>query len=446
MQPTLTVSGYRGIWGETLTTEIATDYVRAFGAILKARGGKKVLVGRDGRKSGPELMEHIVQELLCLGFDVVDLGMMPTPTVLFLVRSEQAAGAVIVTASHNPIEYNGLKFATETGAFTTEADVREIETLRASGMASICLPPGRRIDGSQLFQKHLDIIAQHVGFEKIKTRHFKVAIDPINSVGCTTTPRLLALAGAEIKGINLEPSGDFAHEPEPIAKNLATLSDLVREHRCDVGFAQDPDGDRLVIADENGNILSEELTLPLCLIAILSKTPGNVVVNLSTSNISEDVTTQFGGRIFRSKVGEANVVQAIREHGAVVGGEGSSGAIWPATSGTRDSFTCMALVLELMASDPRPLSEIAASLPTWHMNKSKFPRSGELSDLYAKLKETFPGAAIDERDGLRLDFPDRSWVQARPSNTEPILRIFTEAASIEAANALAQTACSSLSQ
>lgn len=435
MQPRLTVSGYRGVWGETLTEDIAKDYVRAFGSMLRRRGGAKVLVGRDGRKSGPILMETIIQELLTLGFDVIDLGMMPTPTVLYLVRTEGAAGAVIVTASHNPIQYNGLKFATETGAFTTETDVAEIESLRSAmgfrNQTGNQVTPGIRTNGMHLFQKHLDVIAAHVDFARIQKKTFKVAIDPINSVGCTTTPQLLELAGASVYGINTEPTGEFAHEPEPVAKNLSELSTLVRGHGCDVGFAQDPDGDRLVIADETGELLSEELTLPLCLMAILSKTTGTVVMNLSTSNVSEDIAAQFGCATIRSKVGEANVVQAIREHGAVVGGEGSSGPIWPATSGTRDSFTSMALILELMASDGRPLSEIAASLPKWYMDKSKFPRTGELSDLYTQLITAFPEATIDTQDGLRLDFPDRSWVQARPSNTEPIVRIFAEAATPE---------------
>ena len=474
MHPQLTVSGYRGVFGETLTEEIASSYVRAFGALLKKRGGRKVLVGRDGRKSGPALMEAVIIELLALGFDVVDLGMMPTPTVLFLIREENAAGAVIVTASHNPIQYNGLKFATETGAFTTEADVAQIEALRrpdsthmpdaaedcqsgavskpdvsqesvlrvasSASKAGMCAMSGRRIQGSSLFQKHVDVIAHHVDFEKIRSAKFKVAIDPINSVGCTTTPLLLARLGAEMVGINLDASGEFAHEPEPVPKNLTDLERLVRESGAQVGFAQDPDGDRLVLVDETGTILSEELTLPLCLKAVLAKTPGDVVINLSTSNAAEDVARAFGGRVFRSKVGEANVVEAIREHNAVIGGEGSSGAIWPATSGTRDSYTCMSLILELMAAEGKPLSEIAASIPKYHMVKTKFPRTGDLDALYKKMIAAFPNASADTRDGLRLDFPDRSWLQARPSNTEPIVRIFAEAASLAEAESLVKTA------
>ena len=275
------------------------------------------------------------------------------------------------------------------------------------------------------------MIEKHVDFEKIKSAHFKVAIDPINSVGCTTTPKFLDLVGANMVGINLEATGEFAHEPEPIAKNLTDLERLVRESNAAVGFAQDPDGDRLVLCDETGTLLSEELTLPLCLKAVLAKTPGDIVINLSTSNVSEDVARAFGGRTFRSKVGEANVVAAIREHDAVIGGEGGSGAIWPATSGTRDSFTCMALILELMANENKPLSAIAASLPKYFMSKQKFPRTGELSALYDKTAKAFPEAKADTEDGLRLDFPDRSWVQVRPSNTEPIVRVFAEASTEE---------------
>jgi phosphomannomutase len=457
MAPRLTVSGYRGIWGESITEDIARDYARAFGALVVRRGGTKVLVGRDGRKSGAALLEAVIGELLALGLDVLDLGMMPTPTVLFLIRAEQAAGAVIVTASHNPIEYNGLKFATETGAFTTEADVAEMEALRRPGSAhtsgaaedclsaassagkpGVCALPGRRVDGSSLFSKHLDVIADHVDFEKIKSSHFKVAIDPINSVGCTTTPKLLAEMGSTIVAINAEATGDFAHEPEPVTKNLSGLAALVRETGADVGFAQDPDGDRLVLVDETGAILSEELTLPLCLKAILRKTAGDVVVNLSTSNVSEDVARAFGGRTFRSKVGEANVVATIREHGAVAGGEGSSGPIWPAVAGTRDSYASMALILELMATEQKPLSAIANDLPKYHMQKSKFPFAGDLGTIYTKLAAAFPEAMADTRDGLRLDFPDRAWLHVRPSNTEPIVRVIAEAGSAARAQELSE--------
>ncbi len=439
IKPLLTVSGFRGIWGETLNETVACDYARAFGALMQKRGGKKVLVGRDGRTSGPALAEAVIREFLTMGFDVIDLGMMPTPTVLFLIRAENAAGAVIVTASHNPIEYNGLKFATETGAFTTEADVAEIEILRSDAYVDAKIP-GRRTDGSALFEKHLDAIAAHVDFAAIRAAKFKVAIDPINSVGCTTTPKLLERVGADMVGINLEPTGDFAHEPEPIAKNLANLERLVRESGASVGFAQDPDGDRLVLCDETGTLLSEELTLPLCLKAILRKTPGNVVINLSTSNVSEDIASSFGVKTFRSKVGEANVVASIREHGAVAGGEGSSGAIWPAINSTRDSFVCMSLILELMAAEKKPLSALAAELPKYFMSKEKFARSGDLGTLYTNMTAAFLDARADTSDGLRLDFADRSWLQVRPSNTEPIVRVFTEAATRERADDLAKAA------
>ena len=430
MKPKLAVSGYRGIWGESLTEEIARTYVRAFALFVQKRGGSKVIIGRDGRESGPMIMEAVINEITSLGLNVIDLGMMPTPVVLFLTRSEQADGAIIITASHNPIEYNGLKFATASGAFTNEAEVAEITALYGLDVPK-SVYPGTRTRANNLFAKYLTTILSSVDVEAIKACNFKVAIDPINSVGCTTTPLLLAELGATTVAINGEATGRFTHEPEPIAKNLTALQALVRENGAQIGFAQDPDGDRLVICDEHGNLLSEEMTLPLCLKSVLAKTSGDIVINLSTSNVSEDIATSFGGKTIRSKVGEANVVQAIRENNAIIGGEGSSGPIWPAVNGTRDSFVSMALILELMAQEHKSISELAQSLPEYTMVKEKIQYSGDLSALYPQIQVLFPEATANTLDGLRLDFTNRSWLHIRPSNTEPILRIFAEGSNSE---------------
>lgn len=451
MKPTLTVSGYRGIWGDTLTPEIAREYVRAFAAFVGSTpsrgqlraGVHKILVGRDGRESGPELMEIVIAELLSRGFDVVDLGMTPTPAVVFHVPGEQADGAVIVTASHNAIEYNGLKFVTSAGAFTTETEVATIEALRGATPATPALP-GTRTDASQLFQKYLDVLLAHIDVEAIRARTFKVAVDPINSVGATTTPLLLDNLCASFTLINGNPDGKFGHAPEPLAQNLTALATLVRVAHADVGFAQDPDGDRLVLVDETGTILSEELTLALSARAVLAKTPGDIVINAVTSTICEDIAAQFGGKTWRSKVGEANVVKAMREHDAVVGGEGSGGVIWPKVNPARDSYVAMALVLECMAKEGKPLSEIVTTLPKYFMAKEKVARTGELAAIYDRLRAAFPGANEDATDGLRLDLPDRSWVNIRPSNTEPIIRIFAEAKTSEAAAELVRKAQSAL--
>jgi phosphomannomutase len=444
MNPTLTVSGYRGIWGDTLTDSVARDFVRAFGAFASKRNGKKILVGRDGRESGPALMEVVIAELLSLGFDVVDLGMMPTPTVVFLVRTEKADGAVIVTASHNPIEYNGLKFVTASGAFTTEAEVAEIEELRGAAASAAALPLGTRTDGTHLFENHLQKILGNIDQGLIRSKKFTVALDPINSVGCTTTPRLFEMLGATCTVINGKPSGKFAHAPEPIAANLHDLETLVSETSSDIGFAQDPDGDRLVICDETGHMVSEELMLALCVKAVLEKTPGAVVINAVTSTASEDIASTYGQKTFRSKVGEANVVEMMTAHSAVIGGEGSGGVIWPAVNAARDSFVGIALILELIARLDQPISKIVADLPSYTMTKNKVAREGELTAIYDRLRAVFPEAKENPIDGLRLDFPDRSWVSIRPSNTEPIIRIFAEAGTKEQSEILVQKAKSAL--
>ena len=439
MQPKLTVSGFRGIWGKTLTEDVAREYTRAFVAFVLKHGGTTVLVGRDGRESGRALLEAVTDELLQNGLDVIDLGMMPSPVVPFLIRSEKTAGAVIITASHNPIEYNGLKFVTASGAFTTEAEVAEIESLRGAALQAAPRPTMRK-NGNDLFAKYLAGILAHIDIEKIRTKKFKAVLDPINSVGCTTTPELFETLGVSYAVINGEPTGIFAHEPEPLPKNLTGLQKLVTDVKADIGFAQDPDGDRLVICDETGAIPSEETMLALCVQAVMQKTPGDIVINLSTSNMSEDMAQKFGGKTIRSKVGEANVVEKMSvEKNTVVGGEGGGGVIWPAVNMARDSFVGIALILELMAQVDIPLSQLIDALPKYHMQKEKAAFSGDLPDLYTKLTATFPGGTANSSDGLRLDFADRSWIHVRPSNTEPIVRIIAEAKTEERLAKLLQT-------
>ncbi len=432
MQPKLTVSGYRGIWGTTLTTQIAQDFAQAFSLFMQERNAKTIFVARDGRESGIELCETIIGTLTEQGQNVINLGMMPTPIVLFLVQNKKADGAIIVTASHNPIEYNGLKFVTDTGFFTTESEVAEIERLR--GSASKAEPrPGTRIDEPNLFDSYLSTLLEHIDIQKIQNNHFKVALDPINSVGCTTTPKLFEKLGVSFSIINGEPTGKFEHEPEPLPKNLTGLQALVRETKSDVGFAQDPDGDRLVIYDEKGNIPTEETMLALCVKAVLTKTPGTIVLNLSTSRMSEDIANTHGCKTIRSKVGEANVVSAMTEHQAIVGGEGGGGIIWPVVNTARDSFVGIALILECMTIEQKPLSRIIAELPHYTMIKEKISFSGDLLGLYEKIKKTFSEGTVNTLDGLRLDFLDLSWVHVRPSNTEPVVRIIAEAKTPERA-------------
>lgn len=438
MKPKLTVSGYRGIWGESLTIPIANEFVDAFSAFVKNYNGSKILIGRDARESGKELSGEIITRLIQNGFTVVDLGIMPTPVVLFLVKNQKADGAIIITASHNPIEYNGLKFVTSSGLFTNEADVAEITQLLASTTHPKETIPGTRIDGSHLFDLYLETLLTHIDIELIKSKNFSVALDPINSVGCTTTPKLLDALGVTYSVINGEPNGKFGHIPEPLPKNLTDLQNLVQETKSAIGFAQDPDGDRLVICDEQGIIPTEETMLALCVKAVLVKNSGTVVINLSTSSMSADLATHHGAKTIRSKVGEANVVQAMIEHNAIVGGEGSGGIIYPTINTARDSFVGIALILELMAHENKPLSEIIAELPHYEMAKEKISFTGDLPSFYTNIKNCFPEAKAYTTDGLRLDFPDQSWVHIRPSNTEPVLRIIAEAKTTTKATDLIQ--------
>lgn len=414
------------MWGKTLTEEIARDYTRAFGAFLIKQNFTKVLVARDGRESGPVLLEAVADEFLSLGLDVVDMGMMATPVIPFLVRTEKFGGAIIVTASHNPIEYNGLKFVTSSGSFTTESEVAEIEKNRNEKIEPLSRT-SMRTQGADLFQKYLQSILKNIDVEKIARKHFKVGFDSINSVGSTLTPELLDTLGAHFAGINTDPSGNFAHEPEPLPKNLTGLQKIVRDLKCDVGFAQDPDGDRLVICDENGDIPSEETMLALCVKSVLSKHKGDIVINMSTSNMNSDIAESFGCKTFRSKVGEANVVEMMKEKNAVIGGEGGGGVIWPVANLARDSFVGMALILELMANEDKKLSELINELPKYVMLKEKVSFTGDISKLYSQLETNWGEAVINRNDGLRFDFPDKSWIHIRPSNTEPVLRLIGEA-------------------
>ncbi len=424
----LAVSGYRGIWDDTMTEEIAREYTRAFAALVKSRGGKKLFIGRDGRASGEILIKTIARELQSLGFHITVLGIVPTPTILFLVREKKYDGAIIITASHNPKEYNGLKFVTSRGLFTTEAEVAEINAHLEKETVSKIGEEGTIEYDECLDDLHIQKILDSIDVEKIKKAKLVVAHDPINSAGSKITRKLFQKLGVVAHTINGEITGEFAHIPEPLPQNLGGLGDAVREHTAQVGFAQDPDADRLVIVDEKGTVLSEEYTLVLGGYYILSKQKGPVVGNTMTSRMIEVIAKDAGVPYFQAKVGEANVVEEmIRQH-AIVGGEGSSGGlIYPRINMARDSLTGIALVLSLLAEKNIPLSEIVASLPKFVSRKEKMPRTMDARDIYPKLKAIFTDATVTELDGVRFDFADSAWISFRPSNTEPIVRMIGEA-------------------
>lgn len=276
-------------------------------------------------------------------------------------------------------------------------------------------------------EEHVDHIVANINIEAIRARKFKVAVDMINASACVVDPYLFEQLGAELIPLNNIPNGKFAHRPEPLKENLTDVAELVKKHNADIGFAHDPDADRLVIINERGEVISEEYTLALGIENILSKNKGrNIVINLSTSQMSADIAHKYGSKCFRSKIGEGYVVDKILEHDAIIGGEGNGGMIYPTINTVRDSFTSLSLILELLAERKKTITECINELPKYFMKKDKFPVMSDLETLYAKLKDKFPETIINKEDGIRFDWPDRSWVHVRPSNTEPIVRVFGE--------------------
>ncbi|HEY5588691.1 MAG TPA: phosphoglucosamine mutase [Candidatus Paceibacterota bacterium] len=449
IQPKLTVSGYRGIWGKSLNHDIVEDYTKAFIKFVKENINENptILLARDGRESGPEIKETIIKTLFCLGLHYIDGDILPTPTVLFSVHEHKYDSAIIITASHNPREYNGLKFVTNKALFTSEEEVEKIkenykqiiDNKKFSFNAFICkiLPTNNLFDANlptiksshlNFNHEHADQILKHIDVEKIRSHKFKVAVDMINASACILDPYLFKQLGVELIPLNNIPNGKFAHTPEPIKENLTEIAKVVKENNCNIGFAQDPDADRLVVINEKGEILSEEYTLALGAEAILSKNPNNnIVVNMSTSRMSNDIAIKYGGKCIRTKVGEANVVAGIINNNAIMGGEGGGGIIYPTINMARDSFVSLALILELLAERNQSISVCVDSLPKYIIRKDKLPIQGNLEDMYSSIKSHFKYAMVNEIDGLRLDFSDSSWFHLRPSNTEPIIRLYGEA-------------------
>lgn len=433
-QAQFTISGLRGIWGETLTEDIARSHIEAYASFLQKRGAQKIILGRDARKSGPIINKIAIDILTDAGFEVIDAGVIPTPTIIFLIRNNNFDGGIILTASHNPPEYNGIKFLTSSAFYVNQKEIDEIKGYQ--GFHYEKRTGGSVKEDTTLGFTHVDHVIKNINIELIKSKKFKVVIDTINGAGYLLGPMLLEKLGAEVIVINGIPDGNFAHIPEPLPENLTSLGDKVREVKADIGFAQDPDADRLVVCDELGSIIFEEYTLSLAIKSVLKNTPGDIVTNLSTSNTNEDLVKEVGYANHRTKVGEANVVEGIIKYNAVIGGEGGGGVIYPKINLCRDSLTGMALILESLAIENKTISEIAASLPHYELIKTKMPFSGNLEETIEKIIGVFNNEIVDKQDGLRIDFPDRSWIQFRASNTEPIIRIFAEAKTKERAEEL----------
>jgi phosphomannomutase len=445
----ISVSGMRGIVGTDLTPELVARHAAALGAWARASGRPLVVLGRDARTSGAMFARAATAGLMSAGADVIDVGVVPTPTVQLAVEHHHAGAGLILTASHNPIEWNALKLVGPDGIFLDGEAGAAVRALAERGPDR----PGWDGIGSvredrDAIRRHLDLVLAlpQLDLDGIRRRRFRVALDCVRGAGGTTIPALLEALGCEVHGINLETDGRFPRAPEPLPENLGELGRLVRETKADIGLAVDPDVDRLALVDETGTPIGEDYTLAFAVRAVLGgrtgaqaggRTGATVVANLSTSRVVEDAALAFGARFLRAPVGEANVARMIRDEHAVIGGEGNGGVILPAVHIGRDAPVGVALILELLRREGRTVSALTAASPRYIIVKAKAPRGPDLAPVYEGLRRRFPDAEADTRDGLRLAWKDR-WVHARPSGTEPIVRFIAEAPTRADAEALVE--------
>jgi len=445
------VSGIRGIVGTDLTPENVARYAAAFGvwAINGREAGAgsrsrriRVVVGRDARTSGPMLQAAAVAGLQSVGVDIVDIGLTTTPTIQLAVEHHRARGGIILTASHNPIEWNALKFVGADGIFLDTVDGARVRDLAAGDS----LPRadwsgiGQVLEDDTSITRHLDLILKlkAIDVRAIRKRRFRVALDCVRGAGGAIMPELFERLGCRVVAINLETDGRFPRPPEPIPANLTALGRLVRSKKADLGVAVDPDVDRLALVDERGRAIGEDYTLAFAVRALLGKRKpgagsrplrgktGPVVVNLSTSLVVDDAARDGGVDIMRAPVGEAHVARMILGTRSPIGGEGNGGVMYPALHAGRDAPLAAAMVLALLARVQRPVSEIVAAHPRYVIVKGKVPRGAALDRVYQALRSRFPDAGVNTDDGLRLAWKDR-WLHVRPSNTEPIIRLIAEA-------------------
>ena len=425
----ISVSGIRGVVGGFLTPQLAAAFAQAFGTYV---GRGRVVVGRDTRSSG-EMLQHAVHcGLLAAGCEVVDVGVQPTPTIQIYTGHTGARGGLALTASHNPPEYNALKLFNAQGLFFNSYERGELIDLYhqsefAQASNAEMLGIRRDVDGPP--RMHIERVLRHVDRGRVRARRFRVGLDAVNGAGSQLSVRFLSeVLGCDLRAISVDPAKPFPRVAEPRPETLGDLSDLVRRERCEIGFAQDPDADRLAVADEHGRILDNDDVLALVTGAALEAVPGDVVVNLTTSSAIDDIALAYGRRVFRTAVGEANVVERMLAVKAAVGGEGSGGGvIFPAVHLCRDSYTAMALILDGLERSGETISSLVARLPRYHrrLGKTGFEH-GRLATLMRALEDDFEDADVDRSDGLKLMFPD-AWIHVRASNTEPILRLAAEA-------------------
>ena len=429
------ISGIRGTIGgkpgDTLNPLDIVKFTSAYATFIRRSGKSKsntIVVGRDGRISGDMVRNIVCGTLMGIGYDVVNIGMATTPTTELAVAMEQAAGGIIITASHNPRQWNALKLLNEKGEFLTAVDGEEVlaiaerEDFEYASVDNL----GKYKEDNSFNQRHIDSVLnlKLVDREAIKNAHFKVLVDAVNSVGGIIMPQFLDALGVEYKVLNGEPTGDFAHNPEPLAKNLGEIMGEMAKGGYDLGIVVDPDVDRLVFISENGEMFGEEYTLVSVADYVLSKTPGNTVSNLSSTRALRDVTERHGGKYTAAAVGEVNVTTQMKNVNAVIGGEGNGGVIYPESHYGRDALVGVALFLSHLAHKGCTASELKASYPEYFMAKNRIDLTptADIDAILAKVKEVYSNEEIIDIDGVKINFAN-SWVHLRKSNTEPIIRV-----------------------
>lgn len=445
------ISGIRGTIGgkvgEGLSSLDIVKFTAAYAQFIKnnKNDAKTIVVGRDARISGLMVNHLVVGTLISMGFDVINIGMASTPTTEIAVTGLRADGGIILTASHNPKEWNALKLLNNKGEFLSDIEGKEvIEIAKNESFVFADIEKlGTEFKDETWTRRHVDLVTnlEIVDLNAIKKSNFKVAIDAVNSVGGIGIPMLLKELGVEnIIELNCEATGKFSHNPEPIPENLYELSDLMKRGVADVGFVVDPDVDRLAIVMENGEMFVEEYTLVAVADYVLNKKKGNSVSNLSSSRALADVTARHNGSYSASAVGEVNVVSKMKETNAIIGGEGNGGVIYPELHYGRDAFVGIALFLSLLAQKGKKVSELKKEYPQYYIvkNKIKLTPSLNIDSILLQVKEKFKGEKITDIDGVKIDFSD-GWVHLRKSNTEPIIRVYSEAGSIEEAQNLARS-------
>ncbi len=437
----ISVSGIRGIFGTDLTPQNLSKFTAAYGTWLK---GGTVVVGRDSRVTGKICEDIVAATLASVGCDVVKVGIAPTPTVAMGVLKHKAAGGIIISASHNPAQWNALKLLNEKSEFLDAEQGKKVIEISESG--EFDYQPYDKIgtisEDPDLLDDHIEKILElpYINKEEIAARGFSVAVDAVNGAGSEAIPRLLEKLGVQkVHKLHCSPNGIFPHNPEPLPEHLAEICELVKQSKVDLGIVTDPDADRLALVDDTGKLFGEEYTQAAAFDFILSKKPGPCATNLSSSRVSDDVARKYDQTCYRSAVGEINVVKVMQEQNAVIGGEGNGGVICPDLHYGRDALVGVAIILQLLAEKDMSSSEYRATLPDYYMSKNKIQLDDlgkDADEVLEMVKEHFSSLKPNTIDGVKIDFAE-GWVHLRKSNTEPIIRIYSEGRSPDAAKAFA---------